>query len=231
MAARRPAKSSQPGAVPPPEDLGLAHRVERALRARILAGELAPGTRLRQDHIAREFAASPIPVREALRRLEGIGLVECRPRRGAVVAGVSAADALEVAEMRAALECLALEAAIPRLTRADLAVARAAIAASDASDDAAAWLAENRRFHLALYAPCARPRLIAAIEELWLAGDRHLMTVWSRLDYQARSQDEHRALLADCAARRRGAAVRRLKAHILDAGRALAGLLESRGAG
>jgi DNA-binding GntR family transcriptional regulator len=207
---------------------GLARRIERSLRARIVRGELAPDTPLRQDHLAREFRASAIPVREALRRLEHTGLVVFRPRRGAVVSAVTAEDAREVAAMRAALEVLALDGAMRQRRPGPIPAARAAIAASDASDDAWTWLAENRRFHRALYALESRPRLGAAIEELWLTGDRHLMLVWTAIGYQARSQDEHRAILAAVEAGQRARALRALKAHILEAGRALAALIERR---
>lgn len=203
------------------DDGGVARRIEQALRARIVRGDLPADTPLRQDHIAREFQASAIPVREAFRRLERTGLVAFRPRRGAVVSAVTAADAWEVAEMRAAIEGLALDGAMRRRKPGPIQAARAAIAASDASGDAETWLAQNRAFHRALYAAAERPRIAAAIEELWLTGDRHLMQVWTAIDYQQRSQDEHRALLADVEAGRRPAALRRLKAHILDAGRAL----------
>jgi DNA-binding GntR family transcriptional regulator len=204
------------------ESFGIAQRIEHDLRQRIVHGDLAPESPLRQDHIAREFAASAIPVREALRRLESTGLVEFRPRRGAVVSAVSAADAFEVAEMRAALEGLALDSAMRRRGAEHVARVRDAIAASDASRDAVTWLAENRKLHRALYEASARPRLLAAIEELWLTSDRHLMMVWARLDYQDRSQEEHRAILDHFAAGRRAAAVRALKDHIIDGGRALA---------
>jgi DNA-binding GntR family transcriptional regulator len=209
------------------DGLGIAQRIEQALRQRIVQGDLAPEAPLRQDHIAREFAASAIPVREALRRLESTGLVEFRPRRGAVVSAVSAADAWEVAEMRAALEGLALDSAMRRRGPEHIARVRDAIAASDASTDAVTWLAENRKLHRALYEASARPRLLSAIEDLWLTSDRHLMLVWARLDYQDRSQDEHRTILDHFAAGRRAAAVRALKDHILAGGRALAMQLDA----
>jgi GNAT superfamily N-acetyltransferase/DNA-binding transcriptional regulator YhcF (GntR family) len=90
----------------------------RSLAERIIAGMMEPGTKLRQDHIAEEFGASHVPVREAFRRLEAQGLVVSEPRRGVRVAGFSLNEIREVAEMRAALEALALRNAAPHLTRA-----------------------------------------------------------------------------------------------------------------
>ena len=71
----------------------IASRISRALAERIIHGELVPGSRLAQDHIAEEFGASHVPVREAFRRLESQGLVASEPRRGVRVAGFSLEDA------------------------------------------------------------------------------------------------------------------------------------------
>jgi DNA-binding GntR family transcriptional regulator len=209
-------------------DTGVARMIERVLRERIVAGALPPGAPLRQERVAAEFGASAIPVREALRRLERTGLVVFRPRRGAVVAAVSAAEAREVAEMRAALEPLALGAALPALDAAAFGRAHDAIKAADKSEEVLDWLAANRAFHLALYAPCARPRLLAAIDDLWLAGDRHLVLAWRRLRYQDKSQREHRQILRHCIDGDGRAAEQLLRQHIIAAGEALAEQLAER---
>ncbi|MEZ0003460.1 DNA-binding transcriptional MocR family regulator [Sinorhizobium fredii] len=86
----------------------LASRISRALAERIISGALSPGERLRQDHVAEEFGASHVPVREAFRRLEAQGLAVSEPRRGVRVASFDLKEVREVAEMRAALEVLAL---------------------------------------------------------------------------------------------------------------------------
>jgi DNA-binding GntR family transcriptional regulator len=221
-------KLQQMDADPATADSGLARTIELQLRARIIAGELTPGAPLRQERLAQEFGASAIPVREALRRLERTGLVQFRPRRGAIVAELSVEDAREVAEMRAALEPLALAAAGPNQGPEHFDRARRAIALADNSDDANVWLASNRDFHSALYEPCRGPRLLATIQDLWLASDRHLTLVWRRLDYLGRSQDEHREILARCEARDIRGAVRALRTHIAEAGAALLRLLGER---
>jgi DNA-binding GntR family transcriptional regulator len=168
------------------------------LRAAILSGRLAAGTRINQDRMAAEHGVSHIPVREALRRLEAEGLVTFAPRRGFFVARLSAADAAELGEMRAALEPLALRLALPRLGDAALDAAEAAIEASERAADLAAWAKWNWRFHRGLYAPCARPRLLETLENLWRGADRYLRVVWQAADWQERSQREHRAILRAC---------------------------------
>ncbi|NKC21894.1 GntR family transcriptional regulator [Ochrobactrum oryzae] len=82
----------------------IAARISRILADRIIAGEIEPGTKLRQDHIAEEFETSHVPVREAFRRLEAQGLAVSEPRRGVRVASFDISEIREVAEMRAALK-------------------------------------------------------------------------------------------------------------------------------
>ena len=76
----------------------VASRISRALAERIIHGELVPGARLAQDHIAEEFGASHVPVREAFRRLEAQGLVISLPRRGVRVASFDLKQVREVAD-------------------------------------------------------------------------------------------------------------------------------------
>jgi DNA-binding GntR family transcriptional regulator len=227
--------------------------IAEGLRAQILSGALAAGTQIRQDAVAAEYGVSHIPVREALRRLEAEGLVTIHANRGAFVSRLDAADARDIGDMRASLEALAARLAVPQAGPGDLAAAEAAIAASDQSlatsdqslatsdqslatsdqslatsdqsRDVARWSEANWAFHRALYAPCARPRLLAAIEVQWRNVDRYLRVVWQAADYQARSQHEHRAILAAFRAREAERAAALVAAHIDDAMRVLAEFL------
>ncbi|WEX78270.1 GntR family transcriptional regulator [Sinorhizobium numidicum] len=173
----------------------LASRISRALAERIISGALPPGERLRQDHVAEEFGASHVPVREAFRRLEAQGLAVSEPRRGVRVAAFDLKEVREVAEMRAALEVLALRHAIPHLTPAILDRAEAATAAADSSRDVRSWEAANRAFHRLILEPCAMPRLLAAIDDLHAASARFLFSAW-RSSWEARTDHDHRAILA-----------------------------------
>ena len=71
------------------ERRALVDKLAATIQARVLSGELASGTRLRQEALAEEFGVSRTPVREALRKLQASGLVELRPNRGAQVRGLS----------------------------------------------------------------------------------------------------------------------------------------------
>ena len=173
----------------------VAGRISKVLAERIIAGEIEPGARLRQDHVAAEFGASHVPVREAFRRLEAQGLAVSEPRRGVRVAGFDLAEVREVAEMRAALEVLALRHAAPHLTAAILDRAEDATKAGDKSRDVRSWEEANRRFHRLILAPCGMARLLATIDDLHAASARFLFATW-RSDWEARTDLDHRTILA-----------------------------------
>lgn len=178
------------------KDEPLAVKISRELAARIISGRIEAGARLRQDHIAEEFGASHVPVREAFRRLETQGLVESEPRRGVRVAGFTPEEVREVAEMRAALEVLALRNAAPHLTRAILDEAEQANLASDHAQDVHAWEEANRRFHRLILTPCGMPRLLRAIDDLHTASARFLFSGW-RAEWETPTDRDHRAILAE----------------------------------
>ena len=176
------------------KDEPIAVRISHELAARIISGRIEAGARLRQDHIAEEFGASHVPVREAFRRLETQGLVESEPRRGVRVAGFTPDEVREVAEMRAALEALALRNAAPHLTRAILDEAEQANLASDRARDVHAWEEANRRFHRLILAPCGMPRLLRTIDDLHTASARFLFSGW-RAEWERPTDRDHRAIL------------------------------------
>lgn len=178
-----------------PNDDTIASRISRILADRIVTGQLAPGMKLRQDHFAEEFGASHVPVREAFRRLEAQGLVVSEPRRGVRVASFDLKEVREVAEMRAALEGLALRHAAPHLTPAILDEAEQATVAGDNSRDVRSWEDANRRFHRLILTPCGMPRLLAAIDDLHAASARFLFATW-RSEWEVRTDHDHRAILA-----------------------------------
>ncbi len=153
------------------ENTTIAARIAETIAERIISGALKPDTPLRQDYVAREFNSSHVPVREAFRRLEAQLLVVSAPRRGVRVAPLDANSVREIAEMRAALEVVALRNAAPRLTPAHLARIELALIEADNAETLAEFESANRAFHRALVAPCGMPRLLASLEGL-PAGDR-----------------------------------------------------------
>ncbi len=140
------------------------------LREAIVSGALVPGERIGQENVAGRLGISLAPVREALRILEREGQVTYRPRRGYIVTELNIVDLEEIYSLRALLEREAAYAALPALTRDDLAAieqAAADCAAAVSADDVVAELAANRRFHHAILAPAGRPHTQRMIDLLW----------------------------------------------------------------
>lgn len=142
-------------------------RVIDTLREAILAGRLAPGSRVRQEELAEEFGISRIPVREALRRLEAEGLVVLVPNSGAWVAKLDRAECVEIYRIRERIEPLAILESCPNLseeTLAELADLAEQIAAAPDTDS---FLKLDREFHLMTYSGARMPHLMAMIQKFW----------------------------------------------------------------
>jgi DNA-binding GntR family transcriptional regulator len=132
------------------------------LRAAILKGELAPGTRLVIDDLASRFAISIIPVREALRLLQSEGLVMSVAHVGATVAPISRESVAEVFTLLEGLEVVAARTAAERATAVDcdrLATILADMDAALYAERPQRWAELNTRFHLAIGALSAMPML------------------------------------------------------------------------
>jgi DNA-binding GntR family transcriptional regulator len=196
--------------------------VSGGLREAILGGTLAGGEPLRQEELAERFGVSRIPVREALRQLEGEGLVEFYPHRSAIVTSLSYLEVEEIAEIRVRLETLALRRALPLMNRDSLDRAREILDLIDHEEDLRkSWGELNWRFHEAIFAPAGRPRLLSLIKSQHTAFERYIRFHLALADYD-KPQREHRELLELC---RRGdsrAAESLLARHIED----ISGLLQ-----
>lgn len=99
------------------EFLPLRDVVFNTLRKAILTGELKPGERLMEIHLANQLGVSRTPIREAIRKLELEGLVIMIPRRGAEVAQITEKSLKDVLEVRRALDALCAELACDRITQ------------------------------------------------------------------------------------------------------------------
>ena len=150
--------------------MSLSDRVYFYIKDLILSGELKGGERIPEEKVATRFGLSRTPIREALRRLEEYGLVRIKPRSYAEVVTLSPEEAPDVAELRAAIEGLAVERVAQRADKADLAELRrlndACTEAVNAGDIAAIF-EHDSDFHLEI----AR-----------LSGNRHLYELFEKLD-------------------------------------------------
>lgn len=192
----------------------VSQRIVRALRHDILNGVLPPGLQIRQEALADQYGVSRVPVREALRQLEAEGLVASELHRGAFVSSRSLEELEEMLDIRIALEVRALKLAVPNMTPAVVAEAEAVLAQYDGSENPEEWRDLNMRFHMTLYRPCGRQRLLKMIEDTVLANHRFLRTYISVTVGRAGPQADHHRILQACAAHDVNRAVRLLEAHI-----------------
>jgi|SRR5688572_6312220 len=165
------------------------------LRRRIVQGQLEPGSPMRQQSLAAELGVSRLPVRDALLRLEAEGLVEVRSDRGAYVTSLTAAECVEVFDLRVLLECDALEHAIPGHTPRSIRSVEAVQMELEVEDETPRWVEGDRRFHELLYEPSGRARTLRFIEMLRNIVDRFYLT---RLEHGVRRdpwKKEHRGIL------------------------------------
>jgi DNA-binding GntR family transcriptional regulator len=195
----------------------LAERAFAALHEAIVTGGLAPGERLPIEELAEVLEMSPMPIREALRRLDSVGLVENVPHRGARVTELSIEDLREVYEARLALEPLAVRHAAERFDDRDGQRAGAALAehvrASKHSDLGLIW-STHTAFHFALY-DAARSRWMSRlIHPLWETSERYRFAMLPiRLNLDQRRL-EHERILQACIEHDPGAAERELHNHL-----------------
>lgn len=173
--------------------------VLREMRQLIATGKLEPGQQVIQDALATQLGVSRVPLREALKVLEGEGQVVYHPHRGYFVADLSVADLVEVYRIRGLLEAEALSVGIPLMTSDDLELIEELmqeVKRASQSGDVAAVTNANRRFHFAMYEASNMPRLVRMIRTLWDATDAYrsvYMANSSNLDHM---NTEHEAMVA-----------------------------------
>jgi DNA-binding GntR family transcriptional regulator len=191
------------------------HAVE-ALRRAIVAGEIRPGDRVRQEEVAASLGISTAPVREALAVLEQEGQVTYLPRRGYFVTELDLADLREIYELREVLESRAARKALPLLDdesieRLEL-LARECSAATAAADVAAS-LDANRRFHLALLTAPDQPHTLKLIRLLWDSTETYRAMYYNAEQARADAVDAHERILDAIRARDAKRLVAELSAH------------------
>jgi DNA-binding GntR family transcriptional regulator len=193
--------------------LSTVDMIVRILREAIVRGVLAQGMPIRQDHIAAELGISKIPLREALSKLEGQGLVTMMPRRGAVVTLVSPAQIEEIYQVRLVLEPQVLRAAIPLIAERDFVEAERLIDQMEQGETEELGKL-NWRFHRALYAPSGRELTLQILENLHFHVDRFVRLHMGLIDLSRASNAEHRHILKACRNRDVELADDLLRAHL-----------------
>lgn len=204
------APTSEAATAPPTR----AEWVDAQLRRAILNGEFLPGEKLRTEHLAERWGVSPTPLRETLMRLAGEGLVVIEPQRGARVAPLDLASAIEIYELRLLLDPVALDRSIEaggEVLTAEVEQAHDRLERRHATT--ADHLEAHRAFHLALVARCPNRRLVRQVEQL-LDHSQRFQAIGVRTVRRGDPRAEHSELVDAVRAGDRRAATRVLTAHL-----------------
>lgn len=196
----------------------LAEQAVAELQEAILTGELPPGEPLRLARLAEQLDMSPMPVREAVRQLERLGLAEHVPHRGARVSELSVDDLHDTYEARLALEGLAVRRAAERFSGADHARCAGLLA-----DHVRAYRGDDDRrsrelhtdFHFALYGASGSEWLLRLIRPLWQNSERYRIASLYRRASLERRRREHQRILEACGAGDPAEAEDALRSHLV----------------
>ncbi len=188
---------------PNPDQTGSAHeRVYRALRTRIMHGEIAPGTALTLRGVGREFGVSMTPAREAVRRLAAEGALTLSLSGRISTPELSNERIEELAALRGLIEPELAARALPRAHMAlieRLRALNARVSECVVKQDPVCYLRTNLEFHRMIYLRAQAPAMLALCETVWLQLGPTMRSL-----YEARRrtdlQRHHRAILAALAA-------------------------------
>ncbi|HEX4213629.1 MAG TPA: GntR family transcriptional regulator [Candidatus Dormibacteraeota bacterium] len=201
----------------PHRDRTLAESAATALHQMILSGQIEHGAPLRLQELAARLDMSVMPVREAIRRLSALGLVEVIPHKGAWVRRLSVDDFLDTHETRLMLELPAVERAAKRFAAHDREIAEDLLRQHvelSRLGDSQGMRAAHREFHFALVRPCGSVWLPRALEPVWQNSERYRFASPPDEAEIQQVDGEHRTILEACAEHRPEVAVSALEAHL-----------------
>lgn len=174
------------------------------LRRMIVEGALPPGTKLTVAALSARLGVSATPLRAALRVLEGEGLVQSHPHRGARVRTLAPGDIRNLYRLRAAVLGLLIPDVARHVSDADLdglEELEARFEAAARAGDGAGAMAANQAFHAALLALARNPDAAAVMARSWALVEALRLRLGFGPGRLARSVESHRALLAALRAR------------------------------
>ncbi|WP_428964873.1 GntR family transcriptional regulator [Micromonospora fluostatini] len=195
----------------------LADSATAILHEAILTGRLPAGTPLRLTEMADLLGMSMSPVRESIRRLAAIGLVEVVQHKGAWVMPLTVEDAIDTHEARIAMETALVERAATRFTEADAQRAAAALAehvAASARGDAPAARRAHTEFHFTIYRAAGSRWLLRGLEPVWENSERYRFATVTPPGQHEERVREHQAILDACVTGDVAAAVAAVQVHI-----------------
>jgi DNA-binding GntR family transcriptional regulator len=135
----------------------------------IFSGALRPGDQLEESELAARFGVSRTPIREAIRSMVNCGLLETRPRKGAIVRKLSAKELHDLFQVAAELEGMACRLACETLTQPHLEAIKTALAScrdAATAQDIPIYAQANLAFHAAIHATCGNSWLIDQLQQI-----------------------------------------------------------------
>ena len=202
--------TSQPGLSRQTASEAVAER----LRQEIQRGDLQPGTRLRQSEVAARFAVSTTPVREAFAWLQAHGLVRIDPHRGAIVFHPTTNDAMELYEIRVALETLAITRAVKNLSDEEMRELQDILDEMYGNEGTDRWSQLHNRFHMTLYNSAGMPRLATMIANMRDASSSYINMFVTEAGNVDTSRHGHQEILDACKRRDVRNATRAVTEHL-----------------
>lgn len=196
----------------------------------IAVGEFVPGHHLDETELATRFGVSRTPIREALIQLASEGLVEIRPRRGAVVAEIGPARLVEMFEVMAELEAMCARLAARRMSDTEHAALTAAhLACEDSCQarDPDAYYLRNEHFHSLIYAGSHNQFLAEEAQRLHRRLRPYRRLQLRVRDRVATSFGEHEAIVAALRAGEADRSAQLARDHVLVQGQRFADLIAS----
>ncbi|PSK95425.1 GntR family transcriptional regulator [Murinocardiopsis flavida] len=194
----------------------LREQIRRMLVDGLLSGRWQPGERIVERRIAAEFNVSQAPVREALRELEALRLIESVPNKGARVRDFGVADMAEIYPVRAGLELVAAELAAERLA-ADLGPLHAEVEAlkrATATGDVDGQIRHSVEFHRVIVRQARNSVLLHTWESLGVEVWTALSVRWLDMELHAKAADH--AQIIEAFAARDPSVGRLLSDHVLN---------------
>lgn len=204
------------------EHKSFAEKIIQHLRKEILESTLPGGTALKQDLLAQRFGVSISALREALKVLEGEGLVEFLPNKGAFVKRLNGQEAKEIFQIRTLLETEALMQSMDAISEQDYNSMTEILDEEENCFDPVLYSDLNQRFHEALYRHCENEHLKSMIVVLHANVSRYMTLYLDTMLHKEQSQSEHRRLLEACREGNKRVAKSVLKRHMDRAGKELA---------
>jgi DNA-binding GntR family transcriptional regulator len=200
--------------------------VTTAIRQRILSGELGPGEVLRQEALADELGVSRVPIREAITRLTGEGLLTNVPHKGAYVAELSVEEVRETFDIRLRLEPWVFAEAIARISEAEVDMAERLVKEMDTAAEGQ-WGQLNWRFHETLYLPAQREITLQMLRVLHDRSDRYFRFQVVQVPIREQSHEEHMGLVQACRKRDAKLGAKLLEQHVKTAAQQIVTVVES----